>query len=398
MQRLAVAAGITEGHLAELDQLRAPLRRACGARARRFAGGGDVQVTEQVGDEQPVLVEAADGGERRLDGGLPLAEGDQVQGQVAERDARLRRPIGHEQVRGVESEQGERAQHQARGALAQREPPVLRIELVEQRAVAPEHQGREPEDLHFLHVRVAREDPLQVVLPPALRSAPRVQPEGLAREARLGEERRERGGDDHQRAPPGQPGQERRVGGEDEELLAERGELQHQGQRPDARLPARVLHLVVRVRVLEVAQLEGGRLLQDERVDVVPQRGAHQVAQQRLSAREHRGDDHQAELDEHVLDDAPLVRARAGARRLHHRVDDELPYPRHRRRDHRLADEQRDDAGCEAARRVLHQLEDAGERAQVAQGEPDALAQRLWGRQHRPQCSSISCTFILSSR
>ena len=283
VQRLAVAAGITEGHLAELDQLRAPLRRARGARARRFAGGGDVQVTEQVGDEQPVLVEAADGGERRLDGGLSLPEGGQVQGQIAQRDAGPCRPVGHEQVRGVEGKQRKRAQEESGRALAPREPPILGVELVEQGAVAAEHQRRQAEDLHLLHVRVAGEDPFQVVLPPALRGPPGVEPERLARKARLGEEGGERGGDDHQRAPPREAGEQRRVGDQDEQLLAQRSELQHQGERPHARLAPRVLHLVVGVRVLEVAQLEGRGLLQDQGVDVVAQGGAHQVAEQRLA-------------------------------------------------------------------------------------------------------------------
>ena len=245
---------------------------------------------------------------------------------------------------------------------------------------------------------IARQDPFQIILPAALWRAPRVEPERLSREARFGEEGGQRGRDDDERAPPGKPREQCRVGGQDEQLLAERSELEDERERPHAGLAPRVLHLVVGVGVLEMAQLERRCLFEDERVDVIAERGAHQVAQERLRARQDGGDDHQAELDQHVLDDAPLVSARARARRLHDSVDDQLADPCHRRWDEGLAHHQRDDSRGEPARGIVDEPEDARKRAQVAQGEPGALAKRLWRGPRQSQCSRISCTFILSSR
>src|SRR5437763_14823336 len=86
-ERGPVAARVTERDIRELDGLRSRDRQRAGGRARALAGRLQIEVVEQVGDEEPVLVEATDGGQGRLDRLLPLPEGGEIERQIAERDA-----------------------------------------------------------------------------------------------------------------------------------------------------------------------------------------------------------------------------------------------------------------------------------------------------------------------
>ncbi len=398
-QHPLVAAWVPEGDVAELDLLRAgPRRRERRKPPGQLASRPDVQVGEEVGHEEAVLVQAADGGQRRLDRRLPLAEDREIKGEVAQRDRAHRRADRHERIGAVERSQRDQPERDSGNALAQGEGTVLGVELLEQRAVALQDQRRQIEQLHFLHVRVAGQDPFQVVLPPAFRRPPGVEPERLARVAGLGDEGRHRGGGDQQHGPGGEPDQQDRVADQDEELLQQRGGLQRHAERAIARLAPRVLHLVVEVRVLEVAQLQRGGLFQDHGVDVIAERGAHQVAEERLPARHGGGERHQARFQRDQPEHLPALRGIAAARRRDHRVDDQLAHPDHGGGQGGLPDQQDDHSRRERARRVAHQREGARQVPEILQGKARALAERLRRRRESHQRSSISCTWALSSR
>src|SRR3982751_3465958 len=76
-------------------------------------------------------VDPADRGEGGLDRLLPLPERSQIERQIAERDPRPRRAIGHVEVARVEGEQRERSEDEPRPGLPQGELAILAIELFE---------------------------------------------------------------------------------------------------------------------------------------------------------------------------------------------------------------------------------------------------------------------------
>ncbi len=289
---------------------------------------------EEVRHVERVLVEARERGEDALHRALPLAEDGQVEGEVTQRDGPPRRPGRHQGVHPVERRERDEPQGHAPGHPAHRQRPVLGVEAAEERPVAAEHERSQPEQLHLLHVAVAGEDPLQVVETPALRRAPRGEAEPGRGEARLGHEGGDGGGHHHQHAPGREPEEQRRERHQGDRSLGDGEPLHHQRERARRGLPARVLHLVVDLGVLEVAQLERERLLQDALVHRVTEPRAEQLALERRQPAGGHGKGHEPELEAHQCHGVAGVRAARGGR--HHRVDDELPGPGDGGREERL--------------------------------------------------------------
>src|SRR5262249_55981151 len=136
---------------------------------------GDVEVDEEVGHEQRVLVHRADGGQDSLKAPLPLAKDGEVEGHVPQRDLGPSRAAGDQQVASVERRQREQAERKSPEHAAYREPTILVKELLEERTVSAQHQGCQPEELHFLDVAVARQNPFEVVELSTFRSPPGVE-------------------------------------------------------------------------------------------------------------------------------------------------------------------------------------------------------------------------------
>ena len=129
--------------------------------------------------------------------------------------------------------------------------------------------------------------------------APGVHPEGLGGEAGLGDEGRDRGRHDDEDAPRGEAPEEGGEGGERHRVLGDPEGLHDERQRARRGLPPGVLHLVVDVGVLEVAQLEGEGLLEDRYVDAVAEVGPEQLAEEPEEPPDDERRRQQGELHEH---------------------------------------------------------------------------------------------------
>ena len=177
---------------------------------------------EQVRHEQPVLVHRGDVVSTASKAACPWRNTARYSvrspTEISARAARA----GHEEVAGVEGRRGEPAQARCPSTSGAARAAVLAEELLEQRAVAPQHRRPQPEELHLLHVGVAGDDPLQVVEPAPVGGAPRVEPEGLGGQPRLGDERGHRRDHEHQHPPPGHAPQQHREGGQRDQVAHDR--------------------------------------------------------------------------------------------------------------------------------------------------------------------------------
>ena len=145
--------------------------------------------------------------------------------------------------------------------------------------------------------------------------------------------------------------------------VLQRGQQQGEQADPPHGLPPGPLQLVVQLGVLELLEVERGRVPHE--LDAGPV--GEQVAQQAL---EQRGDAAQPFADEGdararapaARQTAPIHRAARLRRadRLHHLVDDELPDPEHRQRHQRPGDPQQQDPGDVARLGPPHQPEQRG--------------------------------------
>ncbi len=323
---------IAEGDVLEGDLERASSRNGRGRiDASPLAARGDQQEREEVGHVEGVLVHGADGGEDSLEGLLALPEDHQVEGHVAERDLASRRPPGHEEVHPVERSQRQDSEGGPGRQSPDGQSPVLAVELPEEFPVTPQDERPEVVELDLLHVRIAGEDPLEVVEPAPFRRAPRVHPEGLGGEPGLGDEGGDRGPHDDEHAPGGEPPEQGRQRRQGHRVLRDPEGLHHQGQRPGRGLPAGVLHLVVDVGVLEVAQLEGEGLRENLLVHPVAEVCPEQLAQESKEPPGDEGRRHEQQLQEDERPDSFPGGVRTGADRLQHGVDDELSHPGERR-------------------------------------------------------------------
>ena len=264
-------------------------------------------------------------GEARRYRRLALAEQHHVHRHLAERDLSAHRAHRDPRVRGVEGARAHEPEHESPAVAPDRERAILAEHLAEDRAVALEQQRTELEELDLLGVVLAREHRLEVHLHPRLGRAPAEEPEGVARELRLGDEGRQPGQQQHRHRPGRELREQHAEAHQRDRVLHQAEASHHERQRPHRGLAPRARELVVELRVLEVPEIERQRLLEDHLVDAL----AELRAQQRLAGREpalrrgHRRDQH-----------APRARRSAapvrGRRRRHRRARAARPPP-HRR-------------------------------------------------------------------
>ena len=126
---------------------------------------------------------------------------------------------------------------------------------------------------------LARQDDLEIRQHAAVGAAPLKRAKALAREPRLGDERRQARGDEDRDGPRREREQQAGVAAERDPVLRESERAVHERQRPDRRFLPRAIQLVVELRVLELRERQRQRLVEDQEVHALRQ----QHAQQRLA-------------------------------------------------------------------------------------------------------------------
>src|SRR5690606_1369150 len=186
------------------------------------------------------------------------------------------------------------------GVAANREPLLLLVELSIDPLVPLEEGRSEPEELHLFRVILAREHDLEVHQHASVRGTPAKHAELLARELRLGEERRKPRDDEDRDGPGGEAEEQTRVARERDRVPRERERPRDEAQRPNRRLLSRAVQLVVELRVLEVREVERQRLLDDHDVDALrepePKQGLAEIGA--ALSRGDTGDERALERDE----------------------------------------------------------------------------------------------------
>ena len=179
---------------------------------------------------------------------------------------------------------------------AQREPPVGGVEARRRAAVALDQEAIEAEDLHFLRGLDAGRGLAHVVELAPLRRAGEVERVALRVEVRLAEERR----DQRQQQQHDEPRRvDQQAGGEARDghhVLRLVEELAHQRHAP-AGLAARALELVLQLAVLEILEVERGRMLHQPQARRVADPLREQRVDQRHDAPSRSDSDGQPELD-----------------------------------------------------------------------------------------------------
>ena len=323
--------------VAEPDPLEAdPVARVRrrGRRLSRRLVRRDREVLEQVRHGERVLVDPADRREHRLERLLSLPERNEVERHVPESDPLGRRGERDSRVAGVERPRAEEREDDREDGAAEREAPVLAEELLAQVLVAIEEETPEAEELDLLHVRVVREDVLEVVDLARLGRAPVLQAKGGAREPHLRDRRRDRRSEEREGREAAVAHDQGEVARERESVLDELEALGHHRDRPVRGVAASAGQAVVEAPVLEVAQLEGERLLEDRDVQVEREPLAEELAEEAEPAL---GEDLRADDRELDQDPAKGRVTRAGD----DGVDDLLARVRDREREERDADRER---------------------------------------------------------
>ena len=294
---------------------------------------------------------------------------------------------GDERVGHVVADRSDGGEQSAPARAASGQAPVGGVEGLGQRPVALDEEGVEAEDLHFLRRLHAGAGLADVVQLPPLRGPGVVEGVALGVEVRLAEE----GGherQDEQRDQPRRVGDQR--GGEARDrhhVLGLAEELAHQGD-PAHGLAPRAVEAVLELAVLEIFEVEGGRVLHETDARGVGEPLGEQRVHERDDAAEHVGHDGQRQLEgeqgEEVVDAAagqPLadvVLRAAGGGQAHHLVDDQLADVERGHGKERACQPAREVGGGQAATRLPDQLQ---ERREVAQ-RAEPLAKRA-GRGRR---------------
>src|SRR5262249_58634384 len=119
----------------------------------------------------------------------------------------------------------------------------------------------EPEQLDLLRGCLLRQQHLQVMCLTMLESPAALGEEGLATMARLGEEGRDGGQEQHQDRPWTEAGEQRAVAGDRDQVAPEPEQLADDVERPGARLAPRLARAVVEDPILEITKAHVARLL-----------------------------------------------------------------------------------------------------------------------------------------
>ncbi len=348
-QGQALPGAQVQGDLAQGRRLAAGIGEADALEAHpvpRVGAGGQaagrlrhllLQVLVEIGEVEVVLVHAADRREAGRDRRLPLLEEHQVHRHLAEADRPLDRGDGDPGVGAVEGGGADQAEDEPPGVAAQGQAFVLGEDPGEDVAVALQQLGAEAVELDLLGVVLPGEDGLDVHLHARVGGAPAEEAEFVAGIFGLDEELGKAGESEHNYGPGGELDQQGGVAEQRDGVLHQAEGAGDQAQGADRGLAAGAGELVVELRILEVREAQGERLLQDHHVDPLP----HQRPQERLAG----GDaalgggegGYNPRLHGNEEQDPPGLGGAGLPVHLHggdHRVDDQLPHPGRRRRQH----------------------------------------------------------------
>jgi len=281
-QRRLRCARVREPHVLEAEPV-------LGARTARLRAGlrnrrRRREEREELGHVEDVLVARAHVEQHPGQPVLCLPEDEQEHRHVAEGELAPRRSERDPRVRPVEGHVCEEREEQRIHPLADRAIAIRAVVAIEDRAVAPEEERTEAEELHLFDVVVPGDRRLEVALLARLVRAPPKDSERVLGEARLDEERRNRDAEDEHDGQGEDLEEEDPVADERDDVAHERERSRDERDRPVARAAPRGGHLVVELGPLEVGQRERQRLLEDSLVDALRELRAKERLAQPLPA------------------------------------------------------------------------------------------------------------------
>ena len=320
--RPALRARVAEAHVLE----REPFADGDGHRPRIRRGddlGLDLEEREEVVEVEGLARHLREADEEPLEQVAQPAERAGQEGEVADREVAAQRAPGDERVGHVVADGADGGEQAAPARAAGGQAAVGGVEGLGQRAVALDEERVQAEDLHFLRGLDAGPGLADVVELAPLRRPRVVERVALRVEVRLAEER----GHERQHQQRDQPRRvDQQAGGEARDghhVLGLAEDLAHQRGAAHGLAP-RAVQAVLQLAVLEVLEVEGGRVLHEADAGGVGEPLGEQRVQERDDAAEHVGEHGQrqldAEQDEEVVDEAagqPFAEAvlRRGPRR-----------------------------------------------------------------------------------
>ena len=262
-----------------------------------------------------MLEHPAERGQHALKRLLPMPKREHVHRHRAERDAPRDGLERHEGIDAVERERRDDRPQGAKARASHAERAVLSVEALGQAAIPTQEQRPQAERHDLLRVAVVREHVLQVIEAARVRGTPIAEPKRRCGVAQLSERRGDggRGEAEHRDTAEGEQHTDGAEHGD--HALRELKHADHHRDRSGRRLASRPCEAVVELRVLEVAELERLRALQDRHVDVDGQACAQVRLREHVQPREEEREDDDAELDEHPLQGRCLVTGDDG---VHH--------------------------------------------------------------------------------
>ena len=273
--------------------------------------GLEIEEGEQILQIERLLEELGQRQQKPLDQVPALPEGSGEKGQHAKGKGPGGRLMpGHGEIddrdiRPVVPERADQGEQRGDHRAANRQLAVRLVELVRKLGVLPYQIVGEAKELHFLGGDVARADVAQVVelasfLGPG--EEQRVAQRGVMG---LAEERRENCQREEQQQP-GDVDRDRNGQRDERDQVLEAGEYAGEEPDPPHRLPAGPLQLVVDLGVLELLEIERGRVLHQLNAGAVGEQVAQQTLQQGRGTGQDFADDCDAELDSHEQKQVPV--------------------------------------------------------------------------------------------
>ena len=160
-----------------------------------------IEKGEEVAHEQRVLVQIAQAKEQRLKDVLAAAEDREIHRHRAQRDLAADGAEDDPRIGKVVRQRRQQAPAKRSEAALLRQRLIFAHELPEQIGVAAQQRLAQPEELHFLHAAIDREQIFEVVQLAGFGRAPRQQAKVQLRVLRLRDEGRDGRAEQNEREP-----------------------------------------------------------------------------------------------------------------------------------------------------------------------------------------------------
>ena len=366
-QRPALGAGVAEAHVLEAE--------AAGDRPRhrqRPGRRGDSRLDREEG-EQVVQVQrlAGDLGEADQQPLQQLPQATEAAGQesqVADGEVAVHRAPGDVGVGHVVAQRAERGEQRPPHGPSAGEGAVGAEERLGQLAVTGDHVAMEVEDLHLLRGFHARAHLPHVLELAALRRPGEVERVAQGVEVRFADEGRDQR-DRQQQDQPGRIDQQPDGEADDGDRVLDLPEqLAHQVRAAHGLAPG-ALELVLQLRVLEVGEVQRGRVLHQAHAGGV----GEQLRQQRIAVADHPAEQVRQDCQAQLCQDQPgEVVEHAAAPGLQQAVETDA----HADQPHHLVDDQLADVQRHHRHERAYKAQAEGEERQQRAGGPDLPEER----------------------